>query len=196
MPGTFDHTHWEKFLKQNNPDSFSYIYKKYVDDLYAYGVSLGFDSDMCKDSIQDVFYKLYSKRTELSHIENLRFYLFRSLRNRLFDLHRQQNKLEPIEWSLNQFPIEVTVLKQIEDEEDNAFLKQKVESLLQLLTSRQREAVYLRYMQNLEYDEIGKMLKMNSESVRKLVYRALEAIRKNTPDTSLSLLTLISLLYS
>lgn len=187
--------YWKKFLAESDSNSFSQIYKYYVNDLYAYGISLGFDIDTCMDAIQDVFYKLYLRKNEFRHIINIRFYLFRSFKNRLFDIYKQQNKMEPIESGLAEFSLEVSVSKRIEDEEDNALLKQKVELLLRMLTDRQREAVYLRYMQNLEYDEIASMMEMKSESVRKLVYRALETIRKNTQDTSLPFLTILSLLF-
>ena len=65
------------------------------------------------------------------------------------------------------------------EEEERKMLKQKVEFLLGLLTPRQRKAVYLRYMEDMEYEEIGKLLDMNAESVRKLVFRGLEKLRKH-----------------
>jgi hypothetical protein len=38
---------------------FSSLYRKYIDDLYGYGMSFGFDRNLVLDAIQDVFYNLY-----------------------------------------------------------------------------------------------------------------------------------------
>lgn len=188
---TPDNTYWRQFLKENDKESFSHIYKEHMRDLYAYGVSLGFAPDVCMDAIQDIFFKLYVQKNELKHVSNIRFYLFRSFKNRLLDTRKKQQNMQPLEDVPNVFSIEVYMPEQFEDEEERAILKQKVETLLSLLTDRQREVIYLRYMQNLEYDEIAMMMKMNPESVRKSVYRALEVIRKNTRDTSLPLFMLL-----
>lgn len=159
---------------------FSKLYNEYVNDLYAYGTNLGFASDICMDAIQDVFCNVYLRQDKLKHIDNMRFYLFRSLRNRLVDLQKQQHTTERLVENDLAFSIEVSVADIFENEEERILLKQKVERLLSILTDRQREAVYLRYMQGLDYEKIGETMEMNSASVRKLVYRALEVIRKHT----------------
>lgn len=45
-----------------------------------YGRSLGFEKEVLKDAIQDVFVKLYLNRRNLSEVRNLKYYLFRSLK--------------------------------------------------------------------------------------------------------------------
>lgn len=164
--------------------AFSQLYTKYVSNLHAYGTSLGFASDVCMDAIQDVFCKLYLRKDELRHIYNIGFYLFRSLRNRLIDLQKQQYTTENIDDESLAFSVEVSVADLLEDEEERLLLKEKVERLLSILTNRQREAVYLRHMEELDYNQIAEIMGMNAASVRKLVYRALEVIRKHTTEIS------------
>lgn len=65
-------------------------------------------------------------------------------------------------------------------EEEKSDIKATIESLLNSLTDRQREAIYLRYMQNLDYEEIAELLDMSPGSVRKLVYRAIMSLRKKS----------------
>lgn len=187
------HTHWQKFLKDRDEASFSQIYKETASHLHAYGIGLGFPSETCMDAVQDIFYKLYFQKNELNHISNIHFYLFRSFKNRLLDIQKQQKITRPINADECGFLIEVSVSKRIEDEEERALLKQKVNSLLDMLTHRQREAVYLRYMQNLEYEEIAAVMHISAESARKMVYRALEIIRKKVSETgSLPFLVLLA----
>ena len=54
--------------------------------------------------------------------------------------------------------------------------------MLDSLTDRQREAVYLRYTQGLSYEEIGKLMGIQPKAAQKLVYRAIEQMRKIQPQ--------------
>ena len=75
---------------------------------------------------------------------------------------------------------DVTVLDSLIEEEERLELSRKIKLLLNRLTARQREAVCLRYIYDMEYDEIADLLNMsNSKSARNLVSRALEHLRKD-----------------
>jgi RNA polymerase sigma factor (sigma-70 family) len=50
--------------------------------------------------------------------------------------------------------------------------------MLNRLTVSQREIVYLKYMAGLQHREIAEVLGINEESARKLLYRAMEKMRK------------------
>ncbi|MEA4905197.1 MAG: sigma-70 family RNA polymerase sigma factor, partial [Petrimonas sp.] len=170
--------HWQNFLEDDN-DAFSFIYKQYVNELYVYGLSLGFSSDICMDAIQDVFYKLYITKDKLKNILHPKTYLFRAFKNRVFDIQKHNRKTDVQEITDNVFSIQVTVLDSIVDEEERILLKNRIENLMLSLSDRQREAIYLRYMQDLDYEDIAQVLGLQVDSVRKLVYRGLESIRKN-----------------
>jgi len=92
------------------------------------------------------------------------------------------------------FSIRTTVLDEIIKEEDRIVVQQKVEKLLNSLSPMQKEAVYLRYIQELEYAQISEILEKNETSVRKLVSQAINKIRKE--NKTLSSLTFIILLFS
>lgn len=189
--------HWRKFLKDGDEGSFSIIYDHYVDKLFSYGIHLGFNEESCKDAIQDVFCKLYVAHKKLSHVENLTAYLFKSLRYRLIDFTRRDFRTDDLEQVSETFSIDVTILDNIIDEETTFLLKAKVENLLNSLSSQQREAVYMRYMLELEYSEIGDLLEIKPESVRKLVYRAIEKLREQIGENdSKALQTLCILLIT
>ena len=81
------------------------------------------------------------------------------------------------------FTTGITVLDSIISEEETEKLKKTVEELLDELTPRQREAIYLRYMQEMDYEEIASLLNMNSNSARRLVHRGIESLRSKTSDS-------------
>jgi len=165
-------------------DYFSQLYKKYHSRLYGFGIGMKISHDTCLDIIQDVFYSLMEKNIVFDGFneENIKQYLFRSFINRYLNI--QKSRKREILGDVNDLPYvievsldETTLEGYIINQEKKERLKQKVEFLLGILTDRQRKAVYLRYMEEMEYEDIGELLDMTAESVRKLVFRGLEKIR-------------------
>ena len=73
----------------------------------------------------------------------------------------------------------MTVLDELIRDEDRIQIQNGVEKYLNCLTSRQREAVYLRFIQDLDYEEIAVLLDMSPHGVRKLTSRAIIRIREH-----------------
>ena len=171
-----------------NNDHIAQVYKKHINSLYRFGMGMGLSHDACLDVIHDVFCRLMEKKM-VFETDSIRLYLFRSFINRHIDIQKARKNIIPGDVNDLHFVMEVSLdHTNIEgymiEKEEKETLKQKVEFLLNLLTERQRKAVYLRYMEEMEYEEIGKLLDMNTESVRKLVFRGLEKIRKYTGKNS------------
>ncbi len=172
-----DQTLLQIFLSGDN-NGFSGIYKKYVNELFAYGMGLGFDKEIVKDAIQDVFYKFYESKKHLNNVNNLKYYLFRMLKNLLLDIYRSKIYVSDITTSDLSFSIKTTVLDDMITEEERFALQTRIDKLLETLTSRQREAIYLRFIQEMEYEEIGELLNMTPQACRKLVSRAIKRMRE------------------
>ena len=165
-------------------EHFSQLYKKYANSLYRFGMGMGISHDTCLDIIQDVFCRLLEKNVVFETI-NIKQYLFRSFVNRYIDIQKSRKIM--ISGDIGDLPFAIDVSIETNDveecmieNEEREKLKRKVESLLKILTKRQRKAVYLRYMEEMDYEEIGKLLNMSAESVRKLVFRGLEKMRNQT----------------
>ena len=154
------------FLKGDN-NAFSSIYNKYVDELFAYGIGLGFERETLKDAIQDTFFKFYTNKKQLEGVTHLKYYLFRMLKNRLFDIYKSSNKENIVDVTNLPFLIEPSVLDELV----------AIKNLLEILTDRQKEAVYLRFIQELEYEEVANLLDMTAPAVRKLISRAIKRMR-------------------
>ena len=61
--------------------AFSKLYNLHVNLLYNYGCKLTTDVELLKDCIQEVFIKIYNKRTELDTVANFKSYIIISLKN-------------------------------------------------------------------------------------------------------------------
>lgn len=176
------------------PNILSSLYNRYVNTLYTYGVGLGFSQDICMDAIHDVFCKLALNE---SRVEKLisegreKFYLFCCLKNRLIDISRREGRTDKLDSKTSVSGFEISIEESITDEEERKKLKAKVEELMSELTSSQKEAVYLRYMQEMSYEEIAQLLNITPESVRKNIFRAMNKMRlaaKRNPTLTVVLL--------
>jgi RNA polymerase sigma factor (sigma-70 family) len=171
-----EHILLSAFLK-GDKNAFPLIYNTYVDELFAYGIGLGFERETLKDAIQDTFFRFYTNKKQLKEVTHLKYYLFRMLRNRLFDIYKSVNKEDLVETTDLPFLIEPSVLDELIANEDKITLEAEVKNLLNILTDRQREAVYLRFIQEMEYEEVANLLDMTAPAVRKLISRAIKRMR-------------------
>ena len=163
---------------QEGDMQFIALYKFYYQDLYAYGVSLGFNTEDVKDAIQEVYLKLYFNERLCIDEKKIKFYLLRSVRNQLIDWERTKKDTSSIEEEERSFKLSVSVEENFISDEEDLLLKKRVNRILDLLTDHQREIVYLHFIEEMPYDEIAVMLDMKIQTVRGQVFKAMEKLRK------------------
>ncbi|MCE5205836.1 MAG: sigma-70 family RNA polymerase sigma factor [Porphyromonadaceae bacterium] len=174
---------WKRFIAGDD-QSFAILYHAYFSELFAYALKLGFDQETCKDAIQDLFFKIYASKSNLTHIRNIEFYLIRSLKNRLFDMHNNEYKIEEINYQDILVENEKNIVEQIIDEEKEIQLKHEISYLLQILPPRQRKMIHYRYEFNMNYSEIGEIMNLSADAVKKNLYRALKKMKDTSPPNS------------
>ncbi|SFK47964.1 RNA polymerase sigma factor, sigma-70 family [Porphyromonadaceae bacterium KH3CP3RA] len=167
---------WKEFL-QGDEKAFSSLYRSYFNELFAYGLKIGFDEEVCKDAIQDVFYRIYISRNQLTHIRNIESYLLHCLKNRLFDIHNLETKINHINYNDIILESENSVVEKIIEEETELQWESKIKQSLKTLPPKQRKIIYYHYQLNLSFDEIAALLDMTPEAVKKSTYRALQKMR-------------------
>ncbi len=185
-----------KKYREGDEEAFSFFYKYFINDLYAYGRSFGTQEKYVMDAVQDVFLKVFFDKPRLTSVDHFKYFLFKSLKNRMYDLFKSKSflKTDTFGEDVLNFSIKTTVLDEIIEEEDRNIVQQKIEKLLSILSPLQKEALYLRYIQNLEYMEISEIMGKSEGSIRKLVSEAIHKIRKE--NRVLRMLVFIELLCS
>ncbi|KAA4177390.1 sigma-70 family RNA polymerase sigma factor [Bacteroides ovatus] len=163
---------------QEGDMQFIALYKFYYQDLYAYGVSLGFNTEDVKDAIQEVYLKLYFNERLCIDEKKIKFYLLRSVRIQLIDWERTKKDTSSIEEEERSFKLSVSVEENFISDEEDLLLKKRVNRILDLLTDHQREIVYLHFIEEMPYEEIAVMLDMKIQTVRGQVFKAMEKLRK------------------
>ena len=168
--------HFTRFFS-GNMAAFSQLYDLHINILFNYGLKLTIDKELLKDCIHDIFVKLYTKKEELGTIDNLKSYLFISLKNKLCDELRKRMYMSDtaIEDVNAVAPTDVEDDYMEEEQRKNEF--SLVKRLLDQLSPRQREALTLYYIEEKKYEDICEIMNMNYQSVRNLMHRGLTKLR-------------------
>ena len=164
-------------FQAGNMAAFSQLYVLHINILFNYGLKLTIDKELLKDCIHDIFVKLYTKKDELGTIDNLKSYLFISLKNKLCDELRKRMYMSDtaIEDVNAVAPTDVEDDYMEEEQRKNEF--SLVKRLLDQLSPRQREALTLYYIEEKKYEDICEIMNMNYQSVRNLMHRGLTKLR-------------------
>ena len=164
-------------FQAGNMAAFSQLYDLHINILFNYGLKLTIDKELLKDCIHDIFVKLYTKKDELGTIDNLKSYLFISLKNNLCDELRKRMYMSDtaIEDVNAVAPTDVEDDYMEEEQRKNEF--SLVKRLLDQLSPRQREALTLYYIEEKKYEDICEIMNMNYQSVRNLMHRGLTKLR-------------------
>jgi RNA polymerase sigma factor (sigma-70 family) len=117
----------------------------------------------------------------LGDVVSVKSYLLQSLRkniireNSRLKWFRDADQISDDQDFNVEFDIETYLIAR---EVENESLK-KLRSELDKLSKRQREAIFLRFTQDLSYEEISFIMGINYRSVVNLIHEAIKAIRKN-----------------
>ncbi len=167
---------WRVFLSGDNK-AYSYFYKRYVEELFAYGMRFTSDRELVKDCIQDVFVKIYHNRSTLNKTDNVKLYLFMALKNTLFNYFQKDKAFFHIDTIEPVFTTEYTIEDRMIADEQEYEWKEKVNHILDSLTPRQREVLYYRYIEGMEMKEICELMGMNYQSVQNLIQRSIRKVK-------------------
>ena len=163
--------------------------------MFQYGIRFKDDPEFIKDCIQDVFFKLIQAGQKLSSTENIKFYLFRALKNAIYKEIDKNKKTDIAEFSSLKFDSPFTLEEELIEKENISVKETALLKALSELSERQREIIYLRYECGMDYDQICEIMQLNNDSARKLVYRAIKSLR-SIVDQQLHLPILLLIRFS
>ncbi len=171
---------WQDY-RAGDSHALAQLMQVHYSDLFHWGTRLCPERELVKDCIQELFISLWQMHTTISEVENVRAYLLKSLKSRLLrELSKKHNQLYELS---DEYDFDVAFsadTRMIEDEYEVYQLKQLEKGLSQL-PQRQQELIYLRFYQNLSYDQIAETMQIGRQSLYNLLQKALTGLRKHWP---------------
>ena len=166
-------------LKAGDEKAFSLLFKRYYGYLIQYGNSFSPHAEKIQDCVQDVFTDIWIYRNSLSDTVVVKAYLLSCVRKRIVRL-QQRDKVFNKTTSMDaiDFLLDFSIEQQLISDELTAGKVEHLNKIVNVLPSRQKEALFLKYHHGLQIDEIAAILNVNYQSASNLLHRALVNIRK------------------
>jgi RNA polymerase sigma factor (sigma-70 family) len=165
-------------MKNGEQAALEIIYRRYVKNLYSYGTRFSADTQLVEDSIQDLFVELWTNRAGLGNTDSIIRYLMTSLRRKIIRKGQQLSKNTTDLDDTTPFGAEIAFDEQWIAGQEAIAVAEKLQVALDSLSARQQEAIYLKFKEGLDYDDICTIMDLQYQSVRNLVAQAIHKLRQ------------------
>ena len=147
---------------------------------------------MVEDCIQDLFIELWNKRKKLREVRNVKYYLFKSLRRKII-LRLTKSKSLCNTVDISAFEMKLSHKSHYMNREVTKEIRKQLMHLLESLTPKQKEAIFLIYYDELSYKEVASIMAVEVRTVYNLIHQAMVKLREN--KTGLSTFSFLPLLF-
>lgn len=190
---------WQRF-KEGDSEALGQLMTDHYTALIRYGTRFTRDTDFVRDCMQDIFVELWNRRETVSLLtsERVRPYLMTMLRRLLHQqfLERQRYEFEPVSEQENGLVFDVTFSPEdmLIETEQSQHTADRIRQLLNQLPRRSKEAIYLRFYDNLDRAAIAQVMGISEQSVSNLFQETFRLLRRHVQSKQLWLFLLAHLM--
>jgi len=163
-------------IANDDDQAFAEIYRRYKGVLFLHAYRMLGDQEEAKDILQELFTTLWLNRKEIKPHTSFSSYLYKALRNRIFDVIAHKKVEQKYISSLAAFieQGECVTDQQVREKELTVLIEQEVS----LLPPKMREVFEMSRNTDLSYKEIAEELHISDKTVKKQVSNALHILRQ------------------
>jgi len=166
-------------LKKRDREAFTKAYDDNVSDIYRFVYyKIGSDEE-AKDITSAIFLKTWNhiQNNTLESAKTLRALLYKVSRSTIIDYYRAQGKTRVVSLEDDKNPVDIAIEA---DEDARIDIKRDIEIVrakLPLLKEEYKEIIVMRFINELELDEIADITGKTRGNIRVLTHRALKALK-------------------
>jgi len=170
---------WCRGLAASDRSAYEAVFREMYQPLVRYTASITRSTASASDIVQDVFVRLWEKRTSLDPSKSLEAYLYRAVRNRAYNLHRNRRTRSGKEEDVQDEPVgHLSKPPSPENAVDARDLEDRLDVWIAELPDRQREALELSRFQGLSHEDVAEIMGISPRTVNNHIVRALRALRE------------------
>ncbi len=180
-------------LRNGSKEAFRFLFDVHGPKIHAFALSYLKNNADAEEHLQDVFLKLWEKRSSLDSSKNIKSYLFKICINLIYDFIRRKN----IEHAYLNYSI-----KNNPDFGDNTWqeviyvdMQRNLQSLIQTMPEQRQRIFRLSKEEGLTNEEISDQLQLSKRTVENQLYRAVSYL-KNKLESGTVPVILFLLLHS
>ncbi|MBO9632236.1 MAG: sigma-70 family RNA polymerase sigma factor [Chitinophagaceae bacterium] len=171
--------YWMQIRKGNKQALFD-LYNNTYFHLVRFGLKITANDELVKDCVTQLFLQLWDKHARLNEVQQVRAYLFTSLKRMLIDkliyyskTDKAINKLKDKEL-IEELPYEEIIIRVQHDEE----LREKLHKAIEQLTPKQKELIRLMFFEGLTYEQVAATTEQSIKTAYNTIYNAIKILRK------------------
>ncbi len=161
---------------KGDEEAFGQLFHMYWKKIFNVALKFTKSVSVSEELTQDVFLKIWIKKSELIHIKNVEAYLYTIARNHILNELRKCAKEQQFnEYLVNYFS---TIDDLPEDRLHTKELQTLVTKAVDLLPARQRRIYYMSRNESLTHEEIAIRLQISKHTVKSHINKALAFIKR------------------
>ena len=175
-------------IKCGNLSAFEALFRQYYPSMCVIAGKLVANREVAEDIVQDVFIRLWEKRTQTSlQATTFKSFLYTSVRNLAFD---RMEKKDPLRHATD-LKSSDKAWEEYDTLEEEVLARVKNE--IDKLPERSRQIMQCIYLQGLHYKETAAKLGISIATVNTLLVNALKKIRQAYPDITQNIILFLLL---
>lgn len=157
-----------------NQTEFLEIVLPFKDKVYRLAKRLLISNDEAEDATQELYFKLWKNKDKIENYENVEAYAMMMTKNYCLDQLKSKRASNLTLVHSNYRDESNSLQESIEYRDEVGILKKMMNDL----PEKQKMIIQLRDIENYEFDEIGKILNMESTAIRVALSRARKSLRE------------------
>lgn len=167
-----------KRAKQGHEEALTSIYNLYFEKIYRFIYYRVGHKEVAEDLAEEVFLKAFSKISGITEDGAFEGWLYQIARNKVIDHYRDKKQTVALESIENTLEYESNVVDVLElKEQQKVFLK-----LIKELGADQQTVIKLKFLENLDNEQIGHMLGKSEGAIRVIQHRAITRLQELIKD--------------
>ena len=176
--------------KAGDESAFAYLVQKYRRPMVSFMYRMSHNAAAAEDLAQEVFLRVYRSRTSYEASAKFTTWLYRIATNLAVNHARDTRNERPDKMaSLDEPDEETGTTMDVADStltvEQAILRRERMEAIrakVQALPERQRMAVIMHKYQQMDYKQIGEVLKLSESATKSLLFRAYESLREQLKE--------------
>lgn len=168
---------WVEQIRTGDENAFEMMFRTYYPRLCRFAADCVHSESRARDLVQDVFLRIWERRTEWKVRDSLKAYLYQAVRNRALNHVRRRDATDEMKNGL-QYTKEDVQPRTADDVLHAGILSQEVEKAISQLPERRRMAFLLHRRHGLTYKEIAQVMEIARKTVENQIGRALKSMRE------------------
>jgi len=184
MKNTNSNIEFVRLLTKGDMAAFDILYNKYCHKLHAFALIYLKQEEDAEEIVQNVFVKIWNSRNKIDIYTSFESFLFTITYNSTMSLLRKRMteiKSRAYLKSIQQFEVSSHIIDEMQFNE----LKNKVQSLLEQITPRQKEIFLLSREEGLTHKEIATKLKITESTVNNHLVTTLRFLKSHIDSSVL-----------